>query len=192
MTDDPAAQQKYYRITEAWAVLGNDLKRYLNFPWWCVLTYCLRKEYDMTLPLPVSPLNKPRYGRPTNMYHSQGSFESFYESRHRGASHAWMNTRRAPPGGTSPRHATKDRPSGSTPRSHAYPRGPHDLNYGKPLREASMRNHFGAKAGSGRTYAESDRMDSVSTPWRAVQVAFMVLIIGSLGGWLPNVINSKP
>jgi hypothetical protein len=141
------------------------------------MLFC-RRAYDRSL---ANDNSIPTYGRTSHSGTASGrssqshwTYEWTYETRRRGATHAWENTRRSGTGGTG---STYHR----TPPRYSSP-DPHHRN---PFASPNVRRATGQKAppgGEGRTMTDADRVQNVSSLLRAMQVIGLVVVVATLGG----------
>lgn len=175
IADDPNAKEKFQAVNEAYTILGDDRKRCLSNlspPYYRPLPFYSR-AYDKAL------------GDPTMFTRHSQHYGAPYETRrHRGATHAWEYARPSytaqRQSGTAHHHPG---PGFSHPE-HTYPRPSSD-----PFASPYVRNATGKKAPPPHHHrfqygyrSEADRVGSISSFWRAVQVVGVVLLVATIGG----------
>ncbi|KAI0791593.1 DnaJ domain-containing protein [Irpex lacteus] len=161
VTTDPGAKEKFQRVSEAYATLGDDRKR---------------RAYDRSLTSGGSGLH--RHAAPSSAYpgthwahgHDPGV------RRKPGATHAWQK-HNAP--GTGPYWKGQPR---SSPYTHprASPEFHQDPFESPHVRRATGHNTNNARYRHGLSAA--DKMNHVSSFWRAVQIIGVVMFVATVGG----------
>ncbi|KAI0061175.1 DnaJ-domain-containing protein [Artomyces pyxidatus] len=158
---NPGAKERFHAFSEAYSILGDDRRR---------------RAYDRSLTMGDASASQhpqashhphhPAYGHP----YSQWS----YETRRRGATHAWE--RQGRPG------ASAHRPPHSP--QHRAGQGTH------PQRDPFTSPHVRRATGAGQAprtgwqQTEEDRVGQVSSLWRAAQVTGIVMIVAVFGNGL--------
>ena len=141
-----------------------------------------RRAYDRALAEAAGPHRHPSStGSAFNTYHADPSWA--HETRRRpGATHAWEYARR--PGSAGYKHPE---------HKHHHERPPHSESYSQPRSGAGpYTNTFdpwaspGASRSSnytrGAKMTDMDRINQVSTLWRATQVFTLVMVVAMVGG----------
>ncbi|KAI0040599.1 DnaJ-domain-containing protein [Auriscalpium vulgare] len=156
---EPGAKERFHAFSEAYSVLGDDRQR---------------RAYDRTLSAaPAATSHHPHDPASYQHPHSQWS----YETRRRGATHAWER-RRPPPGASA-----HPRASHHAGHHHPYPGAQQRPD---PFSSPNVRRATGASKAprTGWQQTEEDRVGSVSSFWRAAQVAGIVVVVAMFGNGL--------
>ncbi|EIM87556.1 DnaJ-domain-containing protein [Stereum hirsutum FP-91666 SS1] len=163
---DPAARERFHKCSEAYAVLSDDRNR---------------RAYDRTLVSP-SPHSR-RAGTAHSAESPYGHPHWSYANRHRGATHAWENTRRQ-----QTRHQAQQHPyqyQSHSPWAHpAQQQGRDPFSSPHVRRATGMHQNFTR----GRPeQTDQDRVQNSSQIWRVMQVTGIVLLVSMVGGgWSAN------
>ena len=180
MNDDPGAKEKFQAVSEAYAVLGDERKRYVY-----------RLEFILSCPPPTRSHLRPRraydrsLGEPASHAHASTSHaESVhphfsYEGRRRGATHAWGEYSRRPNAGSRYTYAP---PPGSThysPYAH-HPPPPHGGP--NPFADPNVQRATGRRGPlpTDRGPSQSDHVARESMLMRTVTVTALVLLIATI------------
>ncbi|KAI0342560.1 DnaJ-domain-containing protein [Trametopsis cervina] len=163
VTKDPGAKDKFQKVSEAYAVLGDERKR---------------RAYDRTLV--SADTGRHRHPTPASAYpgapsSSHWAYGHEHGPRKRpGATHAW-NRHDAP---------------GRGPYWQGYPRSsPYTHPQAAPERHQDPFNSLHVRRATGHNPSkdplgpsEADTMNRVSSLWRAVQVIGIVMFVATVGG----------
>ncbi|KAI0083804.1 DnaJ domain-containing protein [Irpex rosettiformis] len=169
VTADPGAKEKFQKVSEAYAVLGDDRRR---------------RAYDRQLEASGSGLHRhpapasayPGYGTNTTGHWGHGHDPG--ARRRPGATHAWQR-HNAP--GTGP--YWKGQPK-SSPYTH--PKAGPEFHQ-DPFNSPHVRKATGHNSNLSRhqhRFSAADRMNHVSSFWRAVQIIGVVMFVATIGGGL--------
>ncbi|TFY51180.1 hypothetical protein EVG20_g11124, partial [Dentipellis fragilis] len=155
---EPGAKEKFHAVSEAYSILVDDRQR---------------RAYDRTL----STSTTPRH--PTSSHHDMGRpYGAWgYETRKRGATHAWAEHPRRRPAQGHPQdyQAYQQQRPPQPPPPHMDPfSSPH-------VRRATGQGHQHQHPRTGWKRTELDRASDVSTFWRAAQVIGIVAFVAILG-----------
>src|ERR1700722_15719651 len=121
-----------------------------------------RREYDRIL---SRDNNNNRMGQVPRQQ-SHWSYEWSYETRRRGATHAWEGSRRA---GKESSHGRHSRSAADVHHRHA------------PVTSSHVRRTTGSTSHK-PSASDLDKVNAVSGEWRAVQVIIIVMFIATFGG----------
>ncbi|KAI0824488.1 DnaJ domain-containing protein [Trametes gibbosa] len=172
VNSEPGAKEKFQAVSEAYAVLGDERKR---------------RAYDRTL-APATAAGHASH----DAHHAYTHWS--YETRRRGATHAWEYARRPNTGGAARHSYAYPPPPGAPPGSsssahsaHANakyahnPQGARTNPFAHPhvQRATGRRGPLETGAGAGATGPATS--DKVSMLGRAVTVAVLVFIMATIG-----------
>ncbi|KAH9848021.1 DnaJ domain-containing protein [Lenzites betulinus] len=182
VNSDPGAKEKFQAVSEAYAILGDERKR---------------RAYDRTL-APSAPAGHAH--APHESHHAYTHWS--YETRRRGATHAWEYARRPhpngprhsyaypPPPGSSSSSSTSTSSSSSSsswtpPNSHYTHNAPHartnPFAHPNVQRATGRRGPLPTGAGGGGGAPPPATSDAVSMLGRTVTVAVLVFLIATIG-----------
>ncbi|KAI0701866.1 DnaJ domain-containing protein [Cytidiella melzeri] len=154
MTQDPRAKEQFQKVSEAYAILGNERKR---------------RAYDRSLT--ASSSGHHRHPAPASAHWAHGYDPSV--RRRPGATHAWSQHNAS---GTGPYWKGQPR---SSPYTHpqAEP-GHHQDPFNSPyVRRATGHNSTKEPLGP----SDEDKLKRVSSFWRAMQVIGVVMFVATFG-----------
>ena len=187
MASDPAAKEKFQKVSDAWAVLGDDRQRCAAYPVnerlketpLTPLPSC-RRAYDKSLAESAGPHRHSAAGTPFRTQYADASW-AFETRRRPGATHAWEARRH---GAAGYRHPGRAPPPGQGPFSEASAQGSASAGrHYDPTSSFSSPNVQKATGfAKGSPMTDADHAHRVSTVWRAIQVIGLVMIVATLGG----------